>query len=122
MSRINQKEAKVLCQNFIDTKLPELDRITGKEDVNAIWFDIEELEKFIAYAKSEANNQEQKINGIRIYLGSYDSKFEIKEKAGMTTVFLSATINGPESLENSRDLNAEVLNFGGHGYPPKRVY
>lgn len=122
MSRISQKDAKALCQNFINRKSPELDSITGKEDANNVWFDINELEEFIEYAKKEALKQNKKVNGLRVYLGAYDEKMTDKEKSGMTTVFFSATIVGNENFGNSIDLQADAFNIGNYGKPPKRIY
>ncbi len=122
MARISQNEAKKLCQNFLDTKAAAMDKIVGKEDANAIWFEIKDLEDFLSYAKREANNQKETVNGIRVYLGSYDTTHENKDLAGRTTIFLSATIAGIEKLGNALDLNAEAFNMGGLGVPPKRIY
>jgi hypothetical protein len=122
MSRINQREAKSLCDNFIRKKSNALDQIIGKEDSNAIWFDINDLEKFLIYVKTEAKNQNQKINGVRVYLGSYDENHINKNLANMTTVFLTATIDGENTMGNSDDLKADVLNMGNSGYPPKRFF
>jgi hypothetical protein len=122
MARISQNEAKKLCQNFLDTKSAAMDKIVGKEDVNAIWFEIKDLEDFLSYAKREANNQKETVNGIRVYLGSYDTTHENKDLAGRTTIFLSATIAGTENLGNALDLNADAFNMGLLGVPPKRFY
>ena len=122
MPRINQREAKSLCDNFISKKSNALDQIIGKEDSNAIWFDINDLEKFFTYVKVEAINQNQEINGIRVYLGSYDQNHINKNLANMTTVFLTATIDGEKKMENSDDLNADAFNMGNNGVPPKRFF
>jgi hypothetical protein len=122
MARISQNEAKKLCQNFLDTKSAAMDKIVGKEDANAIWFEIKDLEDFLSYAKREANNQKETVNGIRVYLGSYDTTHENKDLAGRTTIFLSATIAGTENLGNALDLNADAFNMGLLGVPPKRFY
>jgi len=122
MARISQKDAKKLGQNYLEAKSPAMDGIVGKEDSNAIWFEIQDLENYIAYAKQEAENQGQIINGMRIYLGSYSKDEDNRELAGMTTVFISATLEGVNAEANSEDLNADAFNFGGIGWPPKRVY
>lgn len=122
MPRISQKEAKQLCQNYLDTKADAMDKIVGKEDANAIWFEIKDLEDFLSYAKREASNQKETVNGIRVYLGSYDTTHENKDLAGRTTVFFSATIAGSEITANSADFEAEAYNMGLLGLPPKRVY
>ncbi len=122
MARISQKEAKKLCQNYLDTKSAAMDKIVGKEDANAVWFDLKGLRDFLTYARRKGKRQNQTVDGVRVYLGTYDSDHENKELAGRTTVFFSATIAGNDSAGNALDLDAEAYNMGNLGMPPKRSY
>ena len=73
MARISQKEAKKLCQNYLDTKAEAMEKIVGKADANAIWFDLKGLRDFLTFARRKGKRQNQIVNGVRDYLGSYDS-------------------------------------------------
>lgn len=120
MSLITTKEAQVLCENFINTKSPELDKITGKEDANNIWFSIEDLENFLTTAREQLNAEGKSIDGVRVYLGSYPENYEEKNKANMTTVFMVATSENEEGL--SIDYQGVVMNRGLSGEPPKKQF
>jgi hypothetical protein len=112
----------------------------GKEDANAAWYSIEELENYIAYVKNKGQSNNIEVTGIRIYLGVYpnDPK-NFGEKAGMTTIFLAPT---KKNLNPKGDKNSEIqrfasaaraeenvdvtaidaLNYGGMGNPPQMEY
>jgi hypothetical protein len=117
--------------------------MNGREDSNATWYSIEVLENYINYAKSEAKKNNYAISGIRFYMGVYPENYEVREKAGLTTIFLSATKNRygtqKEGLkmnlksdsqkssaaileENLDALEVSPLNFGGMGHPPRIEY
>lgn len=129
---ISTAKAKELNQNFI-TKRANLNKMAiGKEDANAIWYSLEELENYIEYIKSSGSEKGFVVDGIRFYFGVY-SESEGKGKAGYTTLFLSPTgksINEKRAVElteeeagNSQDIALiEPLNFGSMGNPPKMEY
>lgn len=121
--RYNEKRSGLILSNI------------GKEDTNAVWYSIEELENYINYIKTKGIEKGIEINGIRFYIGVYpEDGLKYKEKAGLTTIFLSPTkkkISG--NLEKSLDANTSVevnvdvteiepLNYGGIGNPPKITY
>ena len=107
----------------------------GKEDANAVWYSIEELENYINYVKTKGVENGIEVNGIRFYIGVYpEDGVKYKEKAGLTTIFLSPTKKKTSSiLEKSLDVNSSIeinvdvteiepLNYGGIGHPPRITY
>lgn len=107
----------------------------GKEDANAVWYSIEELENYINYVKTKGIEKGIEVNGIRFYIGVYpEDGVKFKEKAGLTTIFLSPTKKKETNLlEKNLEINSltevnvdvteiEPLNYGGIGQPPKITY
>ena len=107
----------------------------GKEDANAVWYSLEELENYINYIKTKGTEKGIEVNGIRFYIGVYpDDAVKYKEKAGLTTIFLSPTKKKVSNVlerslvENSSvQVNVDVteiepMNYGGYGNPPKLTY
>jgi hypothetical protein len=107
--QITPTQAKKLCDNF-DVKYAELSKLIGKDDNRSCYFSLPDLKNYIAYL--EKSNQ--KIDGIRIYFGSYD-KTE-KNKEDMTTVFLAPTSNKVD------DLTLNSLNYGEGSFPPQKKF
>lgn len=130
---ITAEKARELNQNFIDLRGNLNAKAIGKEDANAIWYSLEELENYIEYIKSTGAENGYIVDGIRFYFGVY-SEDEGKDKAGYTTLFLSPTGKSEGSATeknslidqqegNSQDLvSIEPLNFGSMGNPPKKTY
>ena len=112
----------------------------GKEDASAVWYSIEELENYINYVKCQGTEKGIDVTGVRFYMGVYpNDSIVYKEKAGLTTIFLSPTkkrtadLNANRKLERSaRDEQSseenvdateiQPLNYGGIGHPPKITY
>lgn len=107
----------------------------GKEDANAVWYSLEELENYINYIKTKGSEKGIEVNGIRFYIGVYpEDEVKHKEKAGLTTIFLSPTkkkssnilersLVDTSSVEENIDVTEiEPLNYGGYGNPPKITY
>lgn len=107
----------------------------GKEDANAVWYSLEELENYINYIKTKGIEKGIEVNGIRFYIGVYpEDVVKYKEKAGLTTIFLSPTkkktsnisersLVDTSSVEENIDVTEiEPLNYGGYGNPPKITY
>ncbi|WP_300566905.1 hypothetical protein [Flavobacterium sp.] len=135
---ISVEKAKELNGNYNSKRADLHSKAIGKEDANAIWYSLEELENYIEYVKSEGEQQGYAVDGIRFYLGVY-SEVEGKGKSGYTTIFLSPTgkcndenqlakslIEGEEGEgegECPEDIiTIEPLNFGSMGNPPKMQY
>ncbi len=128
---ISVETAKSLNSNY-NAKRADLHlKAIGKEDANAVWYSLEELENYIEYIKSEGEQQGLSIDGIRFYLGVYPET-ETNGKAGYTTIFLSPTGGSVEECQAaklevnvgvSQDITSiEPLNYGSMGNPPKMEY
>lgn len=134
---ITQRIAKNLNTNYINERSTLISQSINREDANAIWYSIEELENYIHYIKTEGENKGIQVNGIRFYLGVYpNDPATYHEKSGLTTVFLSPTKKRSRAdkentnrvalktviEENVDATEIQPLNFGGMGNPPKIEY
>ena len=135
---INQEIAKDLNIRYIKERSNIIYESIKKEDANAAWYSLEELENYINYVKTEGKKNNIKVNGIRLYLGVYpNDSTKYQEKAGLTTIFLSPTMSSAESSNlqsvakftsrRTSDENIDVtsiqpMNYGGIGNPPKVEY
>ena len=107
--QITPTQARQLCDNY-DTKYAELSRLIGKDDNRSCYFPLSELKDYIRYLENSGKG----IDGVRIYLASYDANEKGKEN--QTTVFIAPTVN----LVDNKNLN--VLNLGDNGNPPSKKY
>ncbi|MBF4515884.1 hypothetical protein IRZ71_06005 [Flavobacterium sp. ANB] len=108
-----------------------------KEDANAIWYSIEELEKYIHYAKTKGAEDGYAVDGIRFYFGVYPDDEKHGEKAGLTTLFLVPTGKKVKSktpkvqsfalVEEQEEETVDIqsldpMNYGNIGRPPSLIY
>ena len=104
-----------------------------KEDANAIWYSLEELENYIHYIKTNGAKDGYNVDGIRFYFGVYPNDEKHGEKAGLTTLFLvptgkkaadSAKVQSFAMMqEASSDIQSiEPMNYGIIGRPPSLLY
>ncbi|MRX69831.1 hypothetical protein SAMN06265349_101246 [Flavobacterium resistens] len=132
---ITKKFAKELHTNFMKYRASIIAKYIKKEDANAVWFSVEELENYIHYIKSKGEKTGYNVNGIRIYFGVYPEDRKYEEKAGLMTVFLTATgkkIKTPKAGEiqtfalisdgTSDIASIEPMNYGSIGRPPSLDY
>lgn len=116
----SQDEASQLSQNF-DSYLKTLSGNPNLTYANCAWFDIADLEMYIADAKSKATLAGAKLSGIRIYLAKYRQGVN----NGELTVFLAPTkadsLNASGDV-NDADINIDAENVGKSGYPPNKQY
>ncbi|KAF2337015.1 hypothetical protein [Flavobacterium daemonense] len=132
---ITKKFAKELHTNFMKYRASIIAKYIKKEDANAAWFSINELENYIHYIKSKGEKTGYDVNGIRIYFGVYPEETKYAEKAGLMTVFLTATgkkIKTPKAGEiqtfalmsdGNPDISSiEPMNYGSIGRPPALDY
>lgn len=115
---IPQDEASQLSQNF-DSYLKTLSGNPNLTYANCAWFDIADLEMYIADAKANATLAGDKLSGIRIYLAKYSQGVN----NGELTVFLAPTkadsLNANGDI-NDADTDIDAENVGRSGYPPKK--
>ncbi|CAM4425821.1 hypothetical protein [Flavobacterium terrigena] len=132
---ITKELATDLNNRYIEKRSGLILSNIGKEDANAVWYSIEELENYINYVKTKGIENGIEVNGIRFYIGVYpEDGVKYKEKAGLTTIFLSPTkkrtlnilersLADDPLLEVNVDVTEiEPLNYGGIGHPPKITY
>ncbi len=133
---ITRKFAKDLHLNFMKYRASIIAKYIQKEDANAVWFSVEELENYIQYIKEKGERTGYDVNGIRVYFGVYPEQKKYAEKAGLMTVFLQATgkkIRTPKTNEvqtfallreeSNADISSiEPMNYGSIGRPPSLNY
>lgn len=133
---ITKKFAKELHSNFMKYRAKIIAKYIEKEDANAVWFSIDELENYISYAKTKGHKTGFDVNGIRFYFGVYPEEKKYAEKAGLTTLFLTATgkrIKTPTKAgiqtfaliheNDDADIESiEPMNYGSIGRPPSLEY
>ncbi|MCD0469901.1 hypothetical protein [Flavobacterium sp. JAS] len=106
-----------------------------KEDANAIWYSLEELENYIHYIKTQAAENGYTADGIRFYFGVYPEDEKHGEKAGLTTLFLvptgkktetsTAKVQGFAMMQEQASSDIEgisPMNYGNIGRPPSLIY
>jgi hypothetical protein len=134
---ITRKFAKELHVNFMKYRASIIAKYIKKEDANAVWFSVEELENYIHYIKSKGEKTGYDVNGIRIYFGVYPEQKKYAEKAGLMTVFLQATGNKIRKVVKEEEVQTfelmmangegdissiEPMNYGSIGRPPALLY
>ena len=107
--QITSSEAKELCNNY-DSKYAELSKLIGKDDNRSSYIPLSELKDYIDYLESSGEG----VDGIRIYLGSYDKNETGKED--FTTVFIAPT------KEKTDVTSLKAFNRGVYGNPPSKKY
>jgi hypothetical protein len=134
---ITRKFAKELHLNFMKYRASIIAKYIKKEDANAVWFSVDELENYIHYIKSKGEKTGYDVNGIRIYFGVYPEQRKYAEKAGLMTVFLQATGKKIKKLSKEGEVQTlalvmdngdgdissiEPMNYGSIGRPPSLLY
>jgi hypothetical protein len=109
---ISVEAARVLQDNWAETRKPPIDKALGYEDAREVFYTIEELEEFLNYVKDESKKQGITNPGIRIFFGAYND-----DKSNKATVFLAPTNGDDKNSDNNYNINPFNLNTG--GWPPK---
>ncbi|RKR05507.1 hypothetical protein C8C83_4859 [Flavobacterium sp. 90] len=132
---ITKEFAKELNQNYNKTRAGLAAKAAKKEDANAIWYSLEELENYIHYIKTQGLEDGYTVDGIRFYFGVYPNDKKHGEKAGLTTLFLVPTgkkaVNSTAKVQSfatdqeqtSSDVESlSPMNYGNIGRPPSLTY
>lgn len=88
--------------------------------VRYIWFDLDEIKKYIVYIEQNAQENGYDNLGLRVYLGAKDQLGQDGEVYPRQTVFFVPTTNpsgGSDVADNLNIVNAKRLNLGGAGIP-----
>ncbi|SNR42317.1 hypothetical protein [Flavobacterium sp. ov086] len=136
---ITKEFAKVLNLNYnkkkADLTAKSAKSAKPKEDANAIWYSLEELENYIHYIKTQGLEDGYTVDGIRFYFGVYPEDEKHGEKAGLTTLFLvptgKKTVTSTAKVQSfalvqeqtSSDVESlSPMNYGNIGRPPSLTY
>jgi len=109
---ITVTEAKALQNNWNTTRAIDIEKATGSKDVCAVTFNIDQLQEFIDYVKTESAKQGISSPGIRVYFAAYNNK-----KSTKATVFLNATESDDGNATNNYGI--DPLNLGQNEWPPR---
>ncbi|WP_309641292.1 hypothetical protein [Flavobacterium sp.] len=122
---IDFETAKTLNSNYNATRAKLHKDVLGKDDSNAVWYSLKELEEYMDYIKSEGRLKGYSVDGIRFYMGVYPET-AADGRAGFTTIFLAPTkeVTDIDTHESSSVdiLDIAAYNFGSMGNPPKFQY
>lgn len=132
---ITKEFARQLNVNYNNKRASLTAKKAEKEDANAIWYSLEELENYIHYIKTNGTKDGYNVDGIRFYFGVYPDDEKHGEKAGLTTLFLVPTgkkiDNSTTKVQSfalkqeaaSSDIQSlEPMNYGNIGRPPSLLY
>lgn len=132
---ITKEFARQLNVNYNNKRASLTAKKAQKEDANAIWYSLEELENYIHYIKTNGAKDGYNVDGIRFYFGVYPDDEKHGEKAGLTTLFLVPTGKKAEKgtakiqsfalvqeSESSDIQSLDPMNYGNIGRPPSLLY
>jgi len=122
---ITPKEAKELCDRWMKTRGPAVDRAAHKKDNCSCWWSLQDLRDYLDYAEKQAKELGYTMDGVRVYLGAYGD--EAPTDAGYTTMFLAPTgvqkgVIGGANLKSGDITGGNLLNRGQGGHPPNGGY
>lgn len=129
---ITQEKAKELNANWTLHRKQAVDSAAQKQgrkqDDRSTWWSLEDVENYLAYAKSQSDSLGYDMTGIRVYLGVY-GKNAGQTKKDLTTMFIVPTGKKSKSMASSlnlffqpsgNDIPISPFNDGegsGNGYP-----
>ncbi|WP_372756568.1 hypothetical protein [Mariniflexile sp.] len=127
---ITQERAKKLNDDWTKYRKAAVDSAAKEQgrnqDDRSVYWKLEEVENYLAYAKKESDSLGYDMTGIRVYLGVYGENAG-QTKKNLTTMFIVPTGKKSKSLagnvffqNNDEDLPVDPLNDGGgsgNGYP-----
>lgn len=103
---VNTAHVDNVIRNYKQERWVNNSKHIGKEDSLSVWYSIEELEEFLAKAKSHG------ADGVKIYFGAYDKNYEGDPLyAGRQTVVFVAT-KAKESASGILDKDLYISNKG----------
>ncbi|WP_067146285.1 hypothetical protein [Pseudotamlana agarivorans] len=104
-------EAKVLNDNWSKYRQKAVDSASKKyggrnKDTRNVNWPLEEVENYIAYAKSQADSLGYEVTGLRVYLGVY-GKNQGQAKKNLSTMFIVPTGTKTTSKASSLNFNLQ---------------
>ena len=125
------KEAKMLDRTYGETRHALISEQLGVKDNRYSWWSIQDLEDYIADARSQAKEKGQEVTGLRVYFVAYPRSYGNQEVAGYSTLFIGPTgtsttqqgsLNLFSSFQEDADLEIAPLNMGHSRTPPGTGY
>lgn len=125
---ISVKDAKKLSDNWTRYRKPAVDSAAGrhgrKQDTRSVYWELEEVEQYLEYAKHYSDSLGYQMDGIRVYLGVY-GKNAGSGKRNFSTMFIAPTGKPKESKGSMNPfsfvggaLDVPPLNNGAGGEEP----
>ncbi|WP_242204401.1 hypothetical protein [Aestuariivivens insulae] len=103
---ISINEAKELNNNWTKYRQAAVDSAAKQQgrnhDDRSTWWALDDIENYLAYAKSQSDSLGYNMSGIRVYLGVYGSNAG-QSKKNLTTMFIVPT--GKKSTSEASSLN-----------------
>src|SRR5690606_26328959 len=110
---ITVEQAKVLNDNWTLHRKPAVDSAARKQgrlqDDRSVYWDLEDIENYLGYAKNYSDSLGYTMTGIRVYLGEYG------ENAGQTKKNLTTMFIVPTGKKSKSQASAVPLDFEGDG-------
>jgi len=127
---ISVEEAKQLNDNWTNYRKKVVDSVVQrrgrKRDARSVYWDLEEVEQYLQYAKHYSDSLGYEMTGIRVYLGVY-GKNSGPAKKNLTTMFIVPTGKKTDSKSSMNPFNfteeplVPPLNNGAGGEEPYNI-
>ncbi|MGE5943216.1 MAG: hypothetical protein ACM31G_02645 [Flavobacteriales bacterium] len=113
---ITVEQAKALNDNWTLYRKAAVDSAAKKQgrmqDDRSTYWDLEDIENYLGYAKNYSDSLGYTMTGIRVYLGEYAENAG-ETKKNLTTMFMVPTVRKAKSEASTNYLNFQ----GGKGDP-----
>ncbi|OYX23313.1 MAG: hypothetical protein B7Z06_10385 [Flavobacteriales bacterium 32-35-8] len=105
---ITVEQAKILNDNWTLHRKPAVDSAARKQgrlqDDRSVYWDLEDIENYLGYAKNYSDSLGYTMTGIRVYLGEYGENAG-QTKKNLTTMFIVPTGHKAKSEANALNIN-----------------
>jgi len=116
---ITVEQAKVLNDNWTLHRKPAVDSAAKKQgreqDDRSTYWDLEDIENYLGYAKNYSDSLGYTMTGIRVYLGEYGENAG-QTKKNLTTMFVVPT--GHKAKSEASTLYVNYRDDDGMPVPP----
>lgn len=107
---ISVAEAKLYSANWAknnETKIDSTLEVEGsKKKMQSVWWSLDDVNEYLAYAKAKSDTLGYTMTGVRIYLGNYGNTKKVIKK-NRNTMFIVPT--GPRNTSKASSLNINFL-------------
>ena len=130
---ITPAQAKILNDDWTKYRQTAVDSAARKQgryrDTRSVWWSIEDIQNYLAYAENQSGELGYNMTGIRVYLGVY-GKNAGQAKKDLSTMFIvptgkkarseASSLNLPIQPGNNNIPGIDPLNDGGGSDSPYR--